>query len=88
MSELNRDFLFVYLGQSHNPMGDRLLVEVGKEQLYGTQWKFQKGKKVPHPIKNPENVDQRRAEIGLGPLQNYLKERFNIIWHVEQEKKE
>ena len=69
-------------------MSDRLLVEVGKEQLYGTQWKFQKGKKVPHPIKNPENVDQRRAEIGLGPLQNYLKERFNIIWHVEQEKKE
>lgn len=65
-------------------MRDRLLVEEGKEQLYGTQWKFDNSKKIPYPIEKPEEVDKRRAEIGLGPLSIYLKERFDIDWFVEQ----
>lgn len=65
-------------------MRDRLLVEEGKEQLHGTQWRFSKGKRVPHPIQSPQLVDKRRAEIGLGPLKEYLKERFDIDWNVEQ----
>jgi len=67
-------------------MKDRLLVEEGKEQLFGTQWKFENSKRVPHPIEEPELVDKRRAEIGLGPLSVYLKERFDIDWHVDQKK--
>lgn len=67
-------------------MRDRLLVEEGKEQLFGTQWKFENSKRLPHPIKEPEYVDKRRAEIGLGPLSIYLKERFDIEWNIEQEK--
>jgi rubrerythrin len=67
-------------------MRDRLLVEEGKEQLFGTQWKFENSKRLPHPIKEPEHVDQRRAEIGLGPLSIYLKERFDIEWNIEQKK--
>lgn len=65
-------------------MSDRLLVEQGKKQLYGTQIKFENGAKVIHPIKDPENVDQRRHDIGLGALAPYLKERFDIDWHVAQ----
>jgi hypothetical protein len=65
-------------------MRDRLLVEEGKEQLYGTQWRFEGSQKVPWPIKDPEHVDRRREEIGLGPLHTYLKERFDIEWKVEQ----
>ena len=65
-------------------MKDRLLVEEGKNQLYGTQWKFEGSERVPHPIEQPEYVDKRRADIGLGPLKGYLKERFNIDWDVEQ----
>lgn len=65
-------------------MKDRLLVEEGKEQLYGTQWKFENSKRVPHPIKAPEYVDKRRKEIGLGPLSIYLKERFDMEWNVAQ----
>ncbi len=63
---------------------DRLLVEEGKKQLYGTQWKIENSKRVPHPINQPEYVDNRRSEIGLGPLNIYLKERFNIDWFVKQ----
>ncbi len=65
-------------------MKDRLLVEEGKEQLFGTQWKFEGSERVPHPIEDPEDVDKRRAEIGLGSLSEYLKERFDIDWNVIQ----
>lgn len=65
-------------------MKDRLLVEDGKKQRYGTQWEFVNSERVPLPIEEPEYVDRRRAEIGLGPLSIYLKERFDIEWNVEQ----
>ena len=67
-------------------MKDRLLVEEGKKQLYGTQIKFENLIRVPYPIKDPKHVDQRRAKIGLGPLRPYLKKRFNIDWQFPQEK--
>ena len=69
-------------------MKDRLLVEEGKEQLYGTQIKFENLVREPFPIMNPEHVDQRRAKIGLGPLTPYLKENFNIDWQIAPRKTE
>lgn len=68
-------------------MQDRLLVEEGKEQLYGTQIKFENLVKKPYPIMEPEHVDKRRTEIGLGPLSPYLKARFDIDWQVAQKSK-
>ncbi len=68
-------------------MQDRLLVEEGKQQLYGTQIKFENLERTPYPIKEPEFVDKRRAEIGLGPLAPYLKARFDIDWEASQKKK-
>ena len=67
-------------------MKDRLLTEEGKEQIYGTQMKFDEMTKVPYPIKDAEYVDKRRAYIGLGPLSTYLKERFDVDWNVKQKK--
>jgi hypothetical protein len=67
-------------------MRDRLLVEEGKEQLYGTQIKFENLIREPYPIKDSEYVDKRRAEIGLGPLKPYLTARFDIDWEVGQKK--
>ena len=52
---------------------DRVQVNTGKAQLYGSQgqcvghdhlWR-------PKPISNPETVDQRRAEMGLEPMAEY-----------------
>ncbi len=50
---------------------DRVLVNEKKKQRYGTQMgmNFE-----PRPIEDPENVDKRRAEIGLPPLAEYVKE--------------
>jgi len=67
-------------------MKDRLLVEEGKKQLYGTQMKFEHMTRIPYPILDPGHVDQRRAKIGLGPLTPYLKKRFGIDWQVPQKK--
>jgi len=61
-------------------MKDRILIEKGKEQLYGTQIEIINFENKLLPLKNPENVNKRREKIGLGPLQPYLKERFNIDW--------
>lgn len=67
-------------------MQDRILVEEGKEQLYGTQIKFENLVREPYPIQDPEQVDKRRKAIGLGPLKPYLKARFDIDWDIPQKK--
>ena len=64
-------------------MKDRLLVENGKKQLYGTQLKYTDNGREPLPIEEPSRVDQRRAEIGLEPLSIYLKEHFGITWDAK-----
>ena len=51
---------------------DRVRMNEGREQLYGTQMHAElNGPVVPWPIEDPDNVDQRRADVGLGPLADY-----------------
>ena len=55
---------------------DRVLVRRGKKQIYGTQVHSGPdtgGKLVLAPIEDEENVDKRRASVGLMPLKDYLK---------------
>jgi hypothetical protein len=54
-------------------MKDRILMDDGEPQLYGSQ--IYRGKL--YDLRNPETVDERRAEMGLEPLKVYLK-RFDI----------
>jgi hypothetical protein len=53
---------------------DRILVLEGKPQQYGTQvdWDDDGGLN-PFLIANPEDVDERRRAVGLGPLAEDLK---------------
>lgn len=45
---------------------DRDLVADNKKQLYGSQFHFDSsGKLVPQPIEDEENVDHRRAAMGM-----------------------
>jgi hypothetical protein len=53
---------------------DRVLLAEGKKQLYGTQFSFVNGKCIPRPLEDEADVDQRRADVGLPPLSEYLKE--------------
>lgn len=51
---------------------DRVLVNSGKPQLYGTQFHEVDGKLQPRPIKNPEQVDLRRTSMQLTTLREYI----------------
>jgi hypothetical protein len=53
---------------------DRVLLAEGKKQVYGTQFTLVNGKCKPRPLEDEANVDQRRKEVGLPPLAEYLKE--------------
>ncbi|MCF2875298.1 MULTISPECIES: tetratricopeptide repeat protein [unclassified Tenacibaculum] len=62
---------------------DRILVNTGKLQLYGMQFRYNKERKLePFPLQNPNNVDERRKKIGLEPLKKYLKRKINYDWKV------
>jgi hypothetical protein len=56
---------------------DRLLVAEGKKQIYGTQFDPCEHSKndpdTPCAIEDPDNVDQRRKEMGLPPMSDYIK---------------
>jgi hypothetical protein len=56
---------------------DRVLVEDGKSQIYGSRAKpidqWQAGEPVFYPIEDEANVDRRRSEVGLSPMVEYRK---------------
>jgi hypothetical protein len=52
-------------------LGDRIRALEGKPQRYGTQFDWDAdGLMSPLPIEDPEHVDERRAAVGLSPLQD------------------
>jgi len=63
-------------------MKDRALMYEGKPQVYGTQ--ISNGQL--YELEDPAYVDQRRAEVGLGPLKKYLQ-RYGLTFDVEQKKR-
>ncbi|HFA47631.1 MAG TPA: hypothetical protein ENJ95_01280 [Bacteroidetes bacterium] len=67
---------------------DRILMRNGKPQIYGSQITRDEktGKQIVYEIVQPEYVNQRRKEIGLGPIEDYLK-RWGIEWTIEQKEK-
>ncbi|MFE7524233.1 DUF6624 domain-containing protein [Kitasatospora sp. NPDC057542] len=51
---------------------DRLAVNEGREQRYGTQiGAVADGRPVPWPCEEPERLDERRAEVGIEPFDEY-----------------
>jgi len=61
-------------------MQDRILMDDGLPQLYGSQLL---GNKL-YNLRDASTVDQRRASVGLEPLKEYL-DRFGVAFEVEQE---
>jgi hypothetical protein len=51
---------------------DRVLLAEGKPQEYGTQATGRDGQYVARDLRDPVGVDERRAQVGLGPLAGYL----------------
>lgn len=66
---------------------DRIATDRGELQIYGGQMKYYPETKSFNvwPVLDPKNVDQRRAEIGLEPIAEFLKERFDFDWNLEEQ---
>lgn len=59
---------------------DRLLVAEGKEQEFGTQFYITNEEKlVPSPIRDRENVNKRREEYGLYPIERDLEDAEHYL---------
>lgn len=50
---------------------DRVRVNAGLPQLYGTQFTVTGGEFGPHPIEDPRHLEERRAAAGLEPFASY-----------------
>ena len=63
---------------------DRVALKQGEKQIYGSQIgrDSDTGEYYVSPLRDPENVDQRRAEVGLGPLQEYIS-NWGLSWDAE-----
>ncbi|TDN37036.1 hypothetical protein A8B98_06500 [Hymenobacter sp. UV11] len=57
---------------------DVLELRAGRPQVYGTQLAYQgTGLVVREPLLDPAKVNKRRTDIGLEPLEDYLKKQKN-----------
>ena len=52
---------------------DRTRLAEGKRQVYGTQVEVRDGRWVACDVEDPDRLDQRREEVGLPPMDVYLK---------------
>jgi hypothetical protein len=67
-------------------MEDRMLMDKGEKQKYGSQVRKSNGSdkwSLHPPIQDPENVNKRRAEVGLEPIEEYLK-HFGIEYKTDK----
>ena len=75
-------------GSSLALLEDRVALGLGKRQIYGSQVSrnAETGEYYVLPLEDPDNVDKRRAEVGLGTIQEYIS-NWNMIWDVQDYKK-
>jgi hypothetical protein len=68
---------------------DRIYLNQGRRQIYGSQVLLdpETEKYFVLPLDEPENVDKRRAEVGLQPMADYIS-KWDLKWDVEKYKKE
>lgn len=64
---------------------DRVALRKGGKQIYGSQISRDQetGEYFVSPLEDPENVDKRRAEVGLGPIADYIS-KWNMTWDVKK----
>lgn len=67
-------------------MEDRLALAQGKRQTYGSQIGRDDSGYYVLPLNDPDHVDERREEVGLGKLQEYVSS-WGMTWNVEEYKK-
>jgi hypothetical protein len=57
---------------------DRVRLASGQNQIYGTQMSPHEGRFAARRLADPERVDERRASVGLEPLNDYLNRALEL----------
>jgi len=57
---------------------DRVLIVEGKKQRYGSQAEIKDGKVELQPVEDEAHLDERRAQIGLGPIAEYKAQLLKL----------
>jgi hypothetical protein len=66
---------------------DRVALREGKRQIYGSQIGYDEDRKTYYvlPLEDPDNVNARRREVGLGRIEEYIA-NWGLTWDVESYK--
>lgn len=64
---------------------DRVRLNSGEKQIYGTQVTYRNYQAVPKPLEDSVNVNKRRKELGFEPIEEYLN--MMTTRHFEMNKK-
>lgn len=64
---------------------DRVALRQGNRQIYGSQIGRDPdtGEYYVSPLLDPENVNARRAEVGLGTIEDYIK-NWDMSWDIDK----
>jgi len=72
-------------GRNFGLLTDRVKINSGENQIYGTQVRYNSiGQAYPKPLYDSINVNKRRTEVGLEPLEQYLD--MMTLMHFETNK--
>ncbi len=76
-------------GSSLALLVDRVALGEGRRQIYGSQVSIEPdtGKAYVLPLDDPDGVDARRAEVGLEPLADYVK-NWGLVWDPVEYKRQ
>ena len=72
-------------GSNYGLLTDRVKINKGEKQIYGTQVTYTiDGQAYPKPLLDSVNVNKKRAEVGLEPIEEYLN--MMTLMHFEMNK--
>jgi len=67
---------------------DRVLIQKGKPQIYGTQHELKDGKVVPKPTLEPKKVNEKRFHLGIWTQEEhteFLQKDYNTNQEAKQQ---
>lgn len=60
-----------HCGRACTACGPTGATRAGRPQVYGTQYGMTEAGFGPHPVEDPDGLDERRAAVGLQPMADY-----------------
>jgi len=65
---------------------DRVKINSGEKQIYGTQVRYNSlGQAYPKSLSDSLNVNKRRADVGLEPIEEYLNSMTQMHFEMNKE---